>query len=313
VRPEFTTEPQPAPVAVTDDVLRLTLPLPIGIDHVNCYFLRASDGSWTLVDTGLGLGDAEELWAPVLAQLDAPVGRIVVTHFHPDHLGGATGVADLTGAKVVQGRLDRRRSEEVWDRARDGTFDAYLRSHGAPDELLGGRGSAMRLPPDPELLDEGDELDGWRVLVLPGHADAHIVLERDGVLVAGDTILGGITPHVGLYPGGLDDPLADFGRSLARIEALAPALTLPGHGPVLTDAAARAREIAAHHDERLDTTAAALAADPQTAWQVSRTVFEHAPSSQFRFALTETLAHLERLVRLGRAERFEGHPVRFAT
>jgi hypothetical protein len=81
---------------------------------------------------------------------------------------------------------------------------------------------------------------------------------------------------------------------------------------VLTDAAARAREIAAHHGERLDTTEAALGGEPQTAWQVSRTVFEHAPKSQFRFALTETLAHLERLVRLGRAERFEGRPVRFA-
>ena len=152
------------------------------------------------------------------------------------------------------------------------------------------------------------------MLVLPGHADAHIVLLRDGVLVAGDTILGGITPHVGLYPGGLADPLADFVASLGRIEDARPRLALPGHGPVLEDAAARAREIAAHHGDRLDATAAALRPEPQTAWELSRTVFERAPRSQFRFALTETLAHLERLVRLGRRRAPRGAlPVRFAT
>ena len=302
------------PLPVADGVLQVTLPLPLGIDHVNCYLLRAPDGSWTLVDTGLGLGDQEALWRPVLDALDAPVQRVVVTHMHPDHVGGARDLAVLTGAEVLQGRLDHARAEQIWGSGRrEGAFDEYLHEHGAPAELLGGAGAGIRLPDAPTPLDEGDEVDGWRVLVLPGHADAHIVLLRDGVLVAGDTILGGITPHVGLYPGGLDDPLDDFARSLGRIEELRPALALPGHGPVLTDAAARAREILAHHGDRLDTTAAALGRDPQTAWEVSRTVFEHVPTSQFRFALTETLAHLERLVRLGRAERFEGRPVRFAT
>ena len=59
-------------------------------------------------------------------------------------------------------------------------------------------------------LDAGDEVDGWRVEVLPGHADGHIVLERDGVVIAGDTILMGITPAIGLYPNSRPDPLGDY-------------------------------------------------------------------------------------------------------
>jgi glyoxylase-like metal-dependent hydrolase (beta-lactamase superfamily II) len=301
------------PVEVEDSILRVTFRLPLGIDHVHCYLLRGSGGGWILVDTGLGLGDADELWRPVLDALDAPVERIVVTHMHPDHIGGAIDVAALTGAPVFQGRLDRARAETIWARPEAyGVFDEYLRQHGVPEEAIERRRLHLRLPEAPTLLDEGDELDGWRVLVLPGHADGHIVLEREGVLVAGDTILGEITPHVGLYPGGLPDPLELFVHSLERIAELRPRLALPGHGPLLPDASGRAREIAAHHVERLIATADALSGTPSTGWQLSRALFGHVAPPQRTFALTETLAHLERLVRLGRAERVEGLPVRFA-
>ena len=57
--------------------------------------------------------------------------------------------------------------------------------------------SAVHWFEGPELLDAGDEVDGWRVEVLRGHADGHIVLVRDGVLIAGDTLLSGITPAIG--------------------------------------------------------------------------------------------------------------------
>ena len=85
---------------------RVTFDLPFGIDHVHCYFLRSTTGGWILVDTGLGSRDPEARWRPVLDELDAPVERIVVTHMHPDHVGGARDIAGLTGAPVFQGRED---------------------------------------------------------------------------------------------------------------------------------------------------------------------------------------------------------------
>jgi glyoxylase-like metal-dependent hydrolase (beta-lactamase superfamily II) len=295
---------------VAPGIRRVTFRLPLGIDHVHCYFLRAGDGSWTLVDTGLGADDPEATWAPVLAELDAPVERILVTHMHPDHVGGAADLAALTGAAVFQGRDDHAQALRVWGpgRAR-GRVDEWMILHGLPEELAGGSDALagrVRLARDPELLDPGDRLDGWDVLHLPGHADGHLVLWRDGVLVAGDTILGEITPQVGLYPECRPDPLADYLDSLARIGELAPRLALPGHGPLLDDAAARAREIAAHHAERLDHAAAALADGPRNAYDVSLRLWGRVPPAQRRFALTEALAHLERLVRIGRAERIEG-------
>jgi len=87
-------------------VRRITFALPFGIDHVHCYLLRSSTGGWILVDTGLGSRDPEAKWRPVLDELDAPIEQIVVTHMHPDHVGGARDIQELTGAPVLQGRED---------------------------------------------------------------------------------------------------------------------------------------------------------------------------------------------------------------
>jgi glyoxylase-like metal-dependent hydrolase (beta-lactamase superfamily II) len=154
------------------------------------------------------------------------------------------------------------------------------------------------------LLDAGDEVDGWRVDVLPGHADGHIVLERDGVVLAGDTILMGITPAIGLYPNSRPDPLGDYLESLRWYEEHAPRVAYTGHREAVTDPAGRAAEIAEHHAHRLDRAEAALDGTPLSAYEVSLALFEDDLSSTLRrFATAEALAHLERLVLEGRAAR----------
>ena len=94
-------------------VRRVTFPLPLGIDHVHCYLLPGSDG-WTAVDAGLGLPGARETWASILEEVDGAVRRIVVTHFHPDHVGAAADLADLTGARVLQGAEDYAQCVRTW-------------------------------------------------------------------------------------------------------------------------------------------------------------------------------------------------------
>jgi glyoxylase-like metal-dependent hydrolase (beta-lactamase superfamily II) len=292
-------------------IRRLTFPLPLGINHVHCYLLPGSNG-WTLVDTGLGLPDAAERWGPVLAELDAPVVRIVITHFHPDHAGGGEDAQALTGARVYQGARDYEQCERVWGRPDwSERLADYLRAHGLPGPLAEElRHEArvfapfIRFARDPERLQEGDEVDGWQVLELPGHADGHICLLRDGVLVAGDHLLQTITPTVGLYPDSRPDPLGDYLSSLRRTVELAPRLALPGHHDVLSDPAGRAREILEHHGQRLDEAVAALGSEPRSAYEMSLALFgADLDASGRRFALAETLAHLERLVQEGRAAR----------
>jgi len=275
------------------------VPLPTGPKHVHCYL---ADG--TLFDTGLGLGDAP--WESV------DVERIAITHFHPDHVGGAAAAAKATGAPVYQGGLDYAQCERVW-----GSDDwperiaAWFVRHGVPadvteDLIVQGHAFApfIRYAIDPDLLYEGSEVGGWRVLELPGHADGHLGFLRDGLLIAGDHLLRRITPAVGLYPESRPDPLGDYLASLERTIEVAPDVVYPGHGEPIHDAPTRARELIEHHRIRLDDHVAALSAGPRTAYEVSLHVFgnELAPT-QRRFAVAETLSHLERLVHEGRAAR----------
>ena len=295
-------------------IRRITLPLPNRPGHVHSYLLPGEDG-WTVVDTGLGLPDARERWADELSSLDGePVRRIVITHFHPDHVGAASDLADLTGASVSQGRVDYAQCALVWG-GEDwgGVLVQWFRRHGVPpdvtDELIQ-QGSAyrpfVRYWPDPDLLDPGDVLAGWQTVAAPGHADGQLMLIRDGVLVAADHLLGRISPTVGLWPASRPDPLGDYLDALRATIELEPRLALPGHGDPLTDPVGRARELIDHHAERLAFTAAALGDEPRSAYDVSFPLFgdDLKPSAR-RFAVAETLSHLERLVLDGGARRHE--------
>jgi glyoxylase-like metal-dependent hydrolase (beta-lactamase superfamily II) len=297
------------PHEVEPGILRVTLPLASGPRHVHCFLLRGDDG-WTLVDTGLGL--LEPSWEDVLAQVDGPVARIFITHMHPDHVGGAEAAVRATGAAVLQGRLDYAQCERVWGSTDwpERIADWFLLNGVPPavaEELIeSGHVFAdfVRFAWNPTPVEPGDAIDGWEVLASPGHADGHLCLHRDGVLIAGDTLLAPITPAIGLYPQSRPDPLADYGETLRMIAELDPRVSYGGHGDTIEQPAARALAILAHHEERLDKTEAALGDEPRTGYDVSHALFGTGlPPIQRRFAVAEALSHLERLVALGRARR----------
>jgi glyoxylase-like metal-dependent hydrolase (beta-lactamase superfamily II) len=139
-----------------------------------------------------------------------------------------------------------------------------------------------------------------------GHADGQLVLHRDGILVAGDHVLDPISPTVGLWPASRHDPLGDFLDALERTIDLAPRVALPGHGEPILDPAGRAHALIEHHHGRLARTEASLGPEPRSGYEVSLSLFgsDLKPAAR-RFAVAETLSHIERLVRQERAVRHE--------
>ena len=296
-----------------DGIRRVTLPLPTRPGHVHAYLLPGDDG-WTLVDTGIGTPDAKETWAAELDQAGGRVATVFVTHFHPDHVGAAADLHELTGARVVQGALDYAQCELVWGNpAWSERLVDWFQLHGAPDDVtaeLVGQSSVyrpfIRYQRDPILVEAGEHVDGWELIAAPGHADGQLCLLRDGVLVAADHLLGRITPTVGLWPASRADPLGDYLGALDRTIELAPRIALPGHGEPIEDPVLRARELQEHHRVRLEEAVAALTAEPQTGYELSFALFgADLPASGRRFAIAETLSHFERLVQEDAARRQE--------
>ena len=316
------TEPptyQP-PTEVSPGIFLVPIPIPIPLRYVNCYLLRGPSG-WTLVDTGFHDALAEDAWPRAFADLairPQDVSQILVTHYHPDHIGAAGWLQQLTGATVYLPETELDQVDRFWgdgmasvaDRlvdlfAAEGMDEATARAIGK--HHIHQFGQVLPLPAITPVA-PGSRLQlgsgTYEVLWTPGHSDGLAVFwdSETGVLLANDMLLAKITPNVSIWPGSRPNPLRDYLASLERVAGLGAKLALPGHRLLIEDVAGRAAEIAAHHDERLAKVAAAAGPVGATAWEVCQRIFptEALTVHQVRFAMAEALAHLVYMVDRGR-------------
>ena len=325
----FPWERPPGPgeaIEVADGILWLRLPLPMKLDHVNVYALDEGD-HWTIVDTGMDLASGREAWDALLngPLADKPVGRVVVTHHHPDHVG-LLGWFAARGAEVWATRLG-------WTLARMLQLDhnelpppeqlAFRRRAGMPPDLLE-KFAAERpfnfstctapIPLGYRAIAEGARLRlggrDWVVHFGHGHAPDHATFwSTDGTLVlAGDQIIPGISSNIGVYPSEPEaDPLAEWLESCARLRGVAGGndpLVLPGHKLPFRGVGFRLTQLIENHEGALDRVLASLRRGPRTAAELFEPIFRReVGGSQYGLALAESVAHMNHLYRAGRVSR----------
>jgi glyoxylase-like metal-dependent hydrolase (beta-lactamase superfamily II) len=144
----------------------------------------------------------------------------------------------------------------------------------------------------------------------PGHSPGHACFyeEQMELLLTGDHVLPTISPNVGQFPGSGSDPLGDYLASLRRLRGLSVKRVLPAHEYDFEDLDARLDELEAHHEARLQEVIDAMKAGATTGFEVARGIkwsighFDGFDPMTRRAAMTETMAHMERLMREGRVE-----------
>ncbi len=310
--------------AVAPGVGWLRMPLPFALDHVNLWLL--DDGrALAAVDTGIGSEAGKALWERILAADGRPLTRVIVTHHHPDHLGLATWLATRDGADVLMTQGEYFGGHALWHQLPGYSVAdmlAQFRRHGLDEahlQALDERGNGYRrgapaIPSHFRRLFDGDTIDigghVWRVIVGYGHAPEHASLycETLGVLISGDMLLPRISTNVSVYAATpQDDPLGWFLDSLRDIAHLPDdTLVLPSHGKPFRGIRTRVAQLIEHHRERCAVLAAECGRE-RSAGELMGVLFtREMDTHQIMFAMGETVAHLNHLVKQGALRVTEG-------
>lgn len=301
------------------------LPIPGSLRHINVWVLEDGDGV-ALVDTGLAIDACRAAWEALFAGPLAgrPVTRVIVTHFHPDHVGLAGWLVERFGVALWMTRgewlFGRMLASDIRDTP-PAEAAAYWRAAGwdeARIESEKGKGwgrFASVVEPIPVSyvrLQEGDVLPigerHWRILIGSGHCPEHACLLDDdgGLMIAGDQVLPRITSNVSLSLSEPQaDPLGEWLDSIEKLKSLPDTLlVLPSHGEPFTGLHARLDALAYGHRDRLDALHARLS-EPQRAVDCFGTLFaRRIEDGMYGLATGEALAHLRRLEVEGRAVRY---------
>lgn len=302
---------------VADGVFWIRLPLPMKLDHVNCFALDDGD-SWTIVDTGFSTKRSRAIWEKVLAGplKGKPVGRVIVTHHHPDHVGLAGWFQKEHGAELVATRTS-------WLFARMLTLDdqalptdetlAHWKAAGMDDSIYAKRAAerpfnfadiVYPMPLGFKRIKEGDQIRiggrDWDIHIGNGHAPEHATFwSKDCSLVlAGDQILPSISSNIGVYATEPEaDPVADWLEACERLSNYAREdhLVLGGHKLPFTGLPVRMRQLIDNHHGALERLVKYLDT-PKTAAECFMPLFKREiDEGAYGLALVESLAHLNHL------------------
>ena len=249
--------------------------------HTNC--LVVGDGSEVVViDPASPYPDEQERLADLLEDLAARGQRlreVLLTHHHPDHMGGAADIAERFGVPIAAHRRTR--------------------------EILAGQLEVTRDIEDGELIELPADRPGarprrLRCVLTEGHADGHLVYfeEVTRCVIAGDMVAG--------YGTILIDPpegrMIDYLDSLRRLADLEAKLLYPSHGPPIGDPRAYAEHYIAHRLGREAKVIAALEALGSSEIEaLVPQAYADKPPAVYPLAQRAVWAHLLKLEAEGRA------------
>ena len=318
-------------ILVAPGIYWIRMPLPFALNHINLWLLEDTDDNgaacWTIVDTGYGVPATHELWEKHFAEVmgGRPVKRIIVTHYHPDHVGCAAWLHEKTGAPVWMTTSEylsaHAAAEDVAGFDRENSARLFV-AHGLakvrPDfaEAQMARSGAYKrgVPTVPKqyyrIMDNDEITIGartWRVITAFGHAPEHATLfsASGNILISGDQVLPRITTNVGVWGNQPEaNPLKQFLDSMDKFDPLpADTLVLPSHDRVFSGLHERLTQLRDHHQLRLAELEAAIET-PKNAAEILPVLFRRPlDEHQLVFAIGEAIAHLHFLWRAGRAKR----------
>ena len=315
----------PLPGEVTQiapGVLWFRLKLPFQLNHVNIYLIE-DDAGWLVLDTGLGTDECRMGWDSILSGplKGQRLSEMLVTHFHPDHVGLAGWLAQSFGLRLAMPRTEylyHLMAAHGRGDMYDGAHRAFYRANGLSAELTDAildRGLnyltlTTGVPSSYERIKHGDirRIGGrdFEVLTGGGHAleQAMLLRKSDKLFFAADQVIARISPNVSVHPVEPDeDPLGVYLHDLRQLRATVPhdVLVLPGHGLPFHGLHTRVDELIEHHALRCARIAGGCRPLPLSVADLVPVLFDRElDAHQTGFAFGEVFAHVNYMT--GRGE-----------
>lgn len=271
----------------------------------------------TLIDGGVNTPDA---WDAICGALGAEglspkdVERVIVTHAHTDHFGGAALLQEAGGCEVVLHPADIEICKpELWPETNREIFLPL----GFTEEMIGAfwggdgeDGFEWRVPSfepvtDGAVFETGDAR--LRVEHHPGHSPGHlwVVDDTSGAIFVGDYILADHPTNAGLevdraHPTGRAQLLQAYNDGLRELAARRVPALFPAHGPPITDHPDLIGRRLEKTDRRTRHVHEALTERPQSALDVGRSLYGTRAERSWEM-MSDLVGRLDLLVAEGRA------------
>lgn len=310
---------------IAENIYCKEVPLPNNpLRHINVYIIKGEDDRGLIIDTGFNRPECEEALQEAFDELGIESPDVFITHLHSDHVGLVpkfAGEGSTIYASEIDGEIINFEVGNLYWYILDDMFIKYgfpPADFGRNTDIHPGRKYVHESRIDFKYVEEGDVLEygGYKleVVATPGHTPGLVGLyDRESkIYFCGDHILGTITPNITIEISA-DNPLADYLKSLEKVEKLEVEKLLTAHGTPVPDMYERIDELKKHHEARLAEVQKILGNEWKTAfecardmtWEIECRNWDEFPAPQKWFATGEAISHLQYLYSVGRVERDE--------